>query len=102
MVAAFAAKIPRATSTVAWRSRPCNSSEPSTPAATAARRSLIVVDDVGRREIEGALELERRQLRMLAEDESADRRDVRRREAVPGRARAASAQPGDIDIDASG
>ena len=57
--------------------------------------------DVGRGQVEHALHLERRQLRMLRQDERAERRDVRRREAVARAAQRAAAGPGDLDVDAA-
>src|SRR5215204_7339273 len=100
MVAALAEKIPRATSTVACSNARCASSDAITPAATAARRSLLIgLDHVRGGQVERALQLERRQLRVFPEQERADPRDVRRREAVPGRASAAAAEPRDLDVD---
>src|SRR4029077_18545380 len=94
---AFARKIARATSTVALSSSRCPSSAPSTPAATAACRSLMA--DVRRCEVEDALHLERSELGMLREDERTQTADVGRREAVAGAAQGAAAEPRDVELE---
>src|SRR3712207_7241077 len=57
---------------------------PYTTLFRSSRRNSL---DVRCSQVEGALELERRELGMVREDERADPGDVRRREAVPRRAR---------------
>src|SRR5262249_43468361 len=52
-------------------------------------------------QVEDALQLERRQLPVLGEDQRADAAHVRRREAVPRRADRGIADPGDLDVDAA-
>src|SRR5215210_4747958 len=100
---ALAEKIARAVSTIDFRSARCASSAPMTPAATAARRSesAIGTSHVPSGQVEDALQLERRQLRVLREDERADAGHVRRREAVTRAAQRRAAQPGDVDVDAA-
>src|SRR5215468_9962439 len=102
---AFAPKIARATSTIDRSSRPNWSSAESTPAATAALRSALSVirPSYVRGDLEqDALQLERRQPRVLAEDQRGDRGNARRGEAVPGRADRPAAEPGDVDVDSVG
>src|SRR5215211_3302239 len=100
---ALAEKIPRAVSTIDCSSARCASSAPMTPAATAARRSELAIgtSHVPRGQVEHALELERRQLRVLREDERTDAGHVRRSEAIPGAAQRRAAEPGDVDVDAA-
>ena len=56
---------------------------------------------VRRRQVEHALQLEGRQLRVLREDERRDAGDVRCGEAVAGAAERAAAGPRDVDVDAA-
>ena len=63
-----------------------------------ARSSGHVVRGQG----EDALELERRQTGMLAEDQRADPGDVRRREAVTGAAQRRALEPRDVELQPAG
>src|SRR5205085_3476650 len=101
--AALAEKIARATSTIDWSRARCSLSADMTPAETAACRfwSFIGASDVRRGQIENTLQLERRELRVLCEDQGADRAHVRGREAVTRRTDPGAADPGDLDIDAT-
>src|SRR4051812_29423893 len=97
---ALAPKIARATSTTDRSRRANSSSEPRSPDATAARkRSSAIRLHVRRGEMQHGLQLERRQVRMLAEDERDDAGDARRREAVARRADRPAAEPRDVDVE---
>src|SRR6185295_1368672 len=102
--AAFAEKIARATSTIDWSRARCSCSADMTPADTAACRLLSVISasDIGRDQIEDALQLEGGQLRVLGKNEGADTAHVRGREAVTRRADCGAADPRDVDVDAAG
>src|SRR4051812_47383661 len=102
---AAAAKIARATSTIDCKRSPCARSEPMTALATAARtRSSGMVPglDVVRDHVQRGLQLERRERRMLGQDQRADAADVRRGEAVAAGADRAAAGPGHVNVDAPG
>src|SRR5439155_17693789 len=100
--AAFAPKIARETSATDWSSDRNVSSEPTTPAATAALSSSLTARlHVRRGQVEDALQLEGGQLRMLSEHERAQAGDVRRGEAVPSAPDTRPARPGDLDVDAA-
>src|SRR6187200_373111 len=126
--AASAAKIDRATSTIdPSSSRYVASSPPSIPVAASRRRSsssLIPAPSAGkaaasahwslrraygsslasgvrRGQVKHALQLVRRELRVLREHERGDPRDVRGREAVAGAAERGAAWPCHLDVDAT-
>ena len=101
--AALASKIARATSTIDCSSARCPSSEAERPdrgrRAVASRRVMPCSSRVVGREVEDALELERRQLRVLREDERRHPGDVRCGEAVARAPHRAAADPRDVEVD---
>ena len=81
-------------------------SSASTPAATASCRRAVGVTHrrprVGGGQAEQRLHLGRGEVRVLGPDQGADPGDVRRREAVAGRAHGHASIPGHPDVDAAG
>ena len=86
-------------------SRNVSSSPPSIPVRRRAGGVQLVAhastSGVRRGQVEHALQLVRRQLRVLREHQRGDPGDVRRREAVAGAAERAAARPRDLDVDAA-